>query len=239
MVVRISRPPRALLPSLTSTVIGRRWIEYSGSASVMVISIAFSLGMREECILTCFFVMTWTTMMLGFTNELYSRPMTAVGNLVSGPMHLKIIRQDAWEGDGPQMDGREPAFAAQLDPAQRQRNYLRRMWPHALGWAPFLTVWILLVKFLVTSIEDVREFINNPDANLPDWVAVALLGTLVLYVSFAPTQAIYQYMPPAHYWGSEVLYLTLSLVSKVYLGLFLLLNVIMADEVVAPEFQTG
>lgn len=219
-------------------VIGRRWIEYSGSASVMVISIAFSLGMREECILTCFFVMTWTTMMLGFTNELYSRPMTVVGNPVSEP--LKLIRQDAWEGDRPQMDafGGEPASGAQLK-AQRQRNYLRRMWPHALGWAPFLTVWILLVKFLVTSIEDVREFRNNPDANLPDWVAVALLGTLVLYVSFAPVQAIYQYMPPGHYWGSEVLYLTLSLVSKVYLGLFLLLNVIMADEIVAPEFQTG
>ena len=224
---------------------------------MMVISIAFSLGMREESILTCFFVMTWTTMMLGFTNELYSRPRTYVDNtvypipigpdgrrkedLVAEPMALKLISQDAWEGDRPQTDasGKSLPFGAELETAQRQLNYLRRMWPHSVGWIPFITVWILLVKFFVTSIEDVRQFRNDPDANLPDWVAVALLGTLVLYVSFAPVQAIYTYLPPGHYWGSEVLYLTLSLVSKVYLGLFLLMNVILADEIVAPEFQTG
>lgn len=223
----------------------------------MVISIAFTLGMREECILTCFFVMTWTTMMLGFTNELYSRPRSYVDataypipigpegrrreDLVSEPMALKLISGDAWEGDRPQLDaaGKRLPFGSELATAQRQLNYLRRMWPHALGWAPFLTVWILMVKFFVTSIDDVREFRNNPDANLPDWVGAALLGTLALYTSFAPVQAVYTYLPPAHFWGSEVLYLTLSLVSKVYLGMFLLLNVIMADEIVAPEFQTG
>ena len=237
-------------------VIGRRWIEYSGSASVMVMSIAFSLGMREETILTCFFVMTWVTMMLGFTNELYSRPRSYIDatvypigigpdgrrreDLVSEAMALKLISGDAWEGDRPQLDaaGGKLPFGAELETAQRQLNYIRRMWPHFLGWVPFLTVWILLVKFFVTSIDDIRQFRNDPDANLPDWVGIALLGTLVLYVSFAPVQAIYQYMPPGHYWGSELLYLTLSLVSKVYLGLFLLLNVIMADEVVAPDFQT-
>jgi hypothetical protein len=104
------------------------------------------------------------------------------------------------------------------------------MWPHFLGWFPFLTVWGLIGKFLYTSIQDLRELRNDPEANMPGWVVAALVGTFILYTSFAPVQAIYTYLAPKHFWGSEVVYLTLSLVSKVYLGLFLLLNVIMADE---------
>lgn len=165
----------------------------------MVISIAFALGMREESVLTCFFMLTWTTMMLGFTNEIYSRPASS----------------EEWEG------ARENG---------KWRNYLRRMWPHFLGWFPFLTVWGLIGKFLYTSIQDLRELRNDPEANMPGWVVAALVGTFILYTSFAPVQAIYTYLAPKHFWGSEVVYLTLSLVSKVYLGLFLLLNVIMADE---------
>lgn len=223
----------------------------------MVISIAFSLGMREEAVLTLMFVSTWTTMMLGFTNELYSRPRTYVDNTtyeigigpnerknendVKEPTALKLISGNEWEGDEAQLDApvKMLPFASELQTAQRQLNYVRRMWSFSLAWVPYLTVWILLVKFFATSMNDVRQFRNDPDANLPEWVELALLGTLVLYTSFAPVQAIYQYLPPAHYWGSEVLYLTLSLISKVYLGLFLLMNVVLADEVVAPELQTG
>lgn len=209
----------------------------------MVISIAFTLGMREESVLTCLFMLTWTTMILGFTTELYSRPEASVDENVyttkigpgmgrtrentDEPMTLQVISSDSWEGDRP--------AGGELVAAQRKLNFARRLFPFCLGWFPFLTVWILLVKFFVTSVEDVRQFRNDPEANLPDWVAVALLGTLVLYTSFAFVQPIFQYLPPGAYWGSEPIYLMLSLVSKVYLGLFLLLNVLLADEVVARE----
>jgi hypothetical protein len=139
----------------------------------MVISIAFALGMREESVLTCFFMLTWTTMMLGLSNEIYSRPASG----------------DEWQGD------RENG---------KCRNYLRRMWPHFLGWFPFLTVWALIGKFLYTTTQDLRELRSDPGANMPDWVVAALVGTFVLYTSFAPVQAVYTYLAPKHYWGSEV-----------------------------------
>lgn len=40
---------------------------------------------------------------------------------------------------------------------------------------------------------------------------------------------IFQYLPPGFYWGSELLYCVLSLSAKLYLGFFLLVNVIMTD----------
>lgn len=246
-----------------------RWLEYSLSASFMVLGIAFSLGMREENIMTCFFILTWTTMMLGFTNELYSRPRTFVDKTVYDTpirekntrvedinvddMALKLIAGEAWEGDRPQMaydtvptedlpsevsNVKPLPYRSELIVAQRQSNYLRRMWPFFLGWVPFLTVWVLMIKFLVTSVDDVKDLSSNPDRDMPEWVKVALWGTFILYTSFAPVMAIYQFLPPAHYWGSEVVYIVLSLFSKVYLGIFLLMNVILSDEVEAAAKLT-
>ena len=225
----------------------------------MVLGTAFCLGQREESILTTYFVLTWTTMMLGFTNELYSRPKSLVDdteytigirendvteeNLLKDPYALKLIASEAWEGDRAQRDaaGNKLQYRQDNPVAQRKSNYLRRMWPHFLGWFPFLTVWVLIVKFLFTSILDTRELRGYPDASMPDWVFLTILGTFLLYTSFAPVQALYTYLPPAHYWGSEVCYLLLSLTAKSYLGMFLLLNVILADtlEEVAPELTTG
>ena len=45
----------------------------------------------------------------------------------------------------------------------------------------------------------------------------------------AQIQIIYQALPPGFYWGTEICYCLLSLTAKLYLGLFLLLNVIMTD----------
>lgn len=221
----------------------------------MVLGIAFCLGQREESVLTCYFMLTWTTMMLGFTNELYSRPKSFVGGTkytitstytitaTTDPFVLKMIADDAWEGDRAQKDaaGNKPQYRQDNPVAERKYNYLRRMWPHFLGWFPFLTVWVLMVKFLFTSISDTRELRGRPDASMPDWVLLTILGTFILYTSFAPVQALYTYLPPAHFWGSEVCYVLLSLIAKVYLGMFLLLNVILADEMerVAPELTTG
>ena len=42
-------------------------------------------------------------------------------------------------------------------------------------------------------------------------------------------QIIFQALPPGFYWGSELMYITLSLTAKLYLGWFLLINVLYAD----------
>ena len=51
-----------------------RWMEYSISASIMAMGIALSLGLREQNILACIFMLHWTTMWLGFLVEYVSVP---------------------------------------------------------------------------------------------------------------------------------------------------------------------
>ena len=48
--------------------------EYSISASIMAMGIALSLGLREQNILACIFMLHWTTMWLGFLTEYVSVP---------------------------------------------------------------------------------------------------------------------------------------------------------------------
>ena len=56
-----------------------------------------------------------------------------------------------------------------------------------------------------------------------------IYGTVLLFFSFSFVQIIFQYLPPGFYWGTEILYCILSLSAKMYLGLFLLINVIFID----------
>lgn len=40
---------------------------------------------------------------------------------------------------------------------------------------------------------------------------------------------LFQRLPPGFYWGTELCYCALSLTAKLYLGWFLLINVLMVD----------
>ena len=51
-----------------------RWIEYSGSASVMAMTIAISIGIREQNTLAGIFMLHWCTMMYGLLVEYISVP---------------------------------------------------------------------------------------------------------------------------------------------------------------------
>ena len=219
-----------------------RWCEYSLTASFMVLGLAIVIGIREELVLTCLFVLTWIVMVLGLTTELYSRPKsfpdeTSYTKAFLGRptdhqkgvdkldyFSLKLIGKEGWVGD------RTQYRSTKYTKAQRLFNFSRRIYPHVLGYVPFVVVWACILKFFFTSVEDVRELRGDPDANMPSWVALALGGTLILYFSFAPVQFLFQLLPPSCYFASEMMYLALSLVSKTYLGIFLLLNVILAED---------
>lgn len=51
----------------------------------------------------------------------------------------------------------------------------------------------------------------------------------MIFTQFAFVQIVAQRLNPGLYWFTEVMYCILSLTAKLYLGLFLLFNVIMAD----------
>ncbi len=67
------------------------------------------------------------------------------------------------------------------------------------------------------------------DRRIPQWVDGAIYGTVIIFWSFTAVQIIYQALPPGFYWGTEICYCLLSLTAKLYLGLFLLINVIATD----------
>jgi hypothetical protein len=63
------------------------------------------------------------------------------------------------------------------------------------------------------------------DREIPSWVNGAIYGTVIIFWSFTIPQILFQYLPPGFYWGSELIYCLLSLTAKLYLGIFLLVNV--------------
>ena len=67
------------------------------------------------------------------------------------------------------------------------------------------------------------------DRTIPGWVDAAIYGTVIIFVSFGFVQMLFQRLPPGFYFGTELTYCALSLTAKLYLGWFLLLNVIMTD----------
>lgn len=254
-----------------------RWLEYTGSASVMAMGIAVSLGMREENILASIFLLHVCTMVCGFATELWSRPRsypdgadyqwaagpgkgykglvqysalkqevqpnndgTSTVILKAGnPNALKRIAQDEWEGDRPLRfyDSSAPEgerwkryiYNSGLVDLQYFLNFVRRMLPHAFGYIPMGGAWVMMIKFLETSKLDVKRLHNRDDLDIPDWVSVVLYGTVIIFWSFSVIQIIFQYLPPNYYWGSELIYCFMSLTSKLYLGLFLLINVVMVE----------
>ena len=233
-----------------------RWFEYSISASIMLIGIALGVGIREQNTLALLFMSSWCTMIGGgFFTELYSRPKVHADletySTPRGPdkqadynnnveksfkvdyekdgYRLKIINQARWEGDRTLYDvnGKRLSTADELVEAQSCNNYVRRMLPHVYGWFPYSSAWVVILIHLRSSQADLA--VERPDVQIPAWVEGAIYGTVLMFTSFAFVQIIFQSLPPGFYWGSEVVYCILSLVAKLYLGWFLLLNVIFID----------
>jgi hypothetical protein len=86
--------------------------------------------------------------------------------------------------------------------------------------------WVQIIKFLETNKLDVERMHG---LQIPDWVDILIYGTVVIFWSFSVVQIIFEFLPPNYFWGSEIIYCLMSLTSKLYLGLFLLINVFMQD----------
>ena len=222
-----------------------RWVEYFSSSSVMIILMALSLGIREINTLFLLLVCMATTQIFGFLTELYSRPKitkdttdykTAVGKLgfIGKPQYsaderaLHLISQSAWEGDAPtQNEDGTTADPIDYRSAQYSSNYIRRLVPFLCGWLPYSAVFIVLIVNLEWS-----RFvaISNYGSDMPSWVRSLLYGSFVIFTSFAFVLPIFQYLSPSHYWGSELTYCCLSLGSKLFLGIFFFINVLLVEE---------
>ena len=110
------------------------------------------------------------------------------------------------------------------------------MVPHILGWFPMSSVWFWLFTQLENAKRDLSEV---TDREIPTWVNAVIIGTFFIFMSFAVVQQVFQRLAPGFYWGSEVCYCILSLTAKMYLGWFLLINVLYVDGSTADETLRG
>jgi hypothetical protein len=235
-----------------------RWAEYSVSASLMAMGIAISIGLREQSILAGIFMLHWCTMAFGFLVEYISTPKglidttqhyrpvgayefskwergeklpSVVERYREDPNALRIISQDQWTLDRPLYDiqstntvvGAESDYFVQ---GQRRQNFVRRMIPHIFGWFSMMAAWVILCTHLEWAKHDLAKI---TDVEIPAWVNGAIYGTVIIFWSFTFPQIIFQYLPPGFYWGTELIYCVMSLTAKLYLGIFLLINVIMVE----------
>ena len=236
-----------------------RWAEYSISASIMSMALGIVLGIREQNTLASLFMLTWATQTYGFLTEYISTPKAyadeenhkyPVGpyqlkkfadpsnndygktDYYRDPNALKLISQTEWTSDRPLYDIKDPNQPIAIERvdylvrAQRTRNWMRRMVPHVFGWFTMTSVWFILIVQLENAKRDIDEI---SDRNIPDWVNALIYGTFLIFMQFAFTQIVFQRLNPGFYWATEVSYCILSLTAKLYLGLFILINVIMQD----------
>ncbi len=240
-----------------------RWAEYSVSASLMAMAMGITLGIREQYALAGIFMLTWATQTYGFLTEYISTPKAYVDkdnykypvgpyqlqkfaegaadygltDYYRDPNALKLIDQTEWEADRPMYDIKNapemPVGKAYiLVRAQRTANWLRRMVPHVFGWFTMTSVWFILFTQLENARRDIDEI---SDRNIPEWVYSAIVGTALIFMSFALVQIIFQRLAPGFYFGTEIAYCILSLTAKMYLGWFLLINVIFIDGATVEE----
>ncbi len=244
-----------------------RWAEYSISASIMAMAMGITLGIREQYALAGIFMLTWATQTYGFLTEYISTPKAyvdknnykypvgpyqlkkfadgaadyGVTDYYRDPAALKLISQTEWEADRPMYDIKNtpevPDSQAYIHVrSQRTANWLRRMVPHVFGWFTMTSVWFILCVQLENAKRDISEV---SDRRMPEWVDAVIYGSFLIFMSFALVQIIFQRLAPGFYWGTEVCYCILSLTAKMYLGWFLLINVIYVDGSTADEALSG
>ena len=248
-----------------------RWAEYSISASLMAMSMAITLGIREQYALAGIFMLTFATQTYGFLTEWSSTPKAyvdeqnykypvgpyqlkkyaegaadyGVTNYHEDPNALKLIDQTEWFMDRPMYEFKAAPEVVTRGAvgtwwktsysnarAQRTASWLRRMVPSIFGWFTMTSVWFILFTQLENARRDIGEI---SDQNMPEWVYAVIVGSVIIFMSFALVLIVFQRLRPGFYWGTEIAYCILSLTAKMYLGWFLLINVLYVDGSTADE----
>ena len=208
-----------------------RFVEYSISATLMLVCIALVSGITEQYALLAIVTLTFTTMILGMIAELlfddiHLPTYVAPPRFVSGDTVVK------------------PAKPAGNGGSNRTVQTMRTIgWTaHFLGWVTMLAAYggIILRNFYFS----ISVSVNKP----PDWVQYAILSVFGLYNVFGVVQFIqlWHKMPltffccvpsinikPKHdpifnKW-IENIYVINSLVSKTLLGYLIIVNLVIDD----------
>lgn len=164
-----------------------RWLEYSFSASLMFVGIAVVTAIRDQNTLAGIFFLSFSTMWCGYFTELLSRPALNVDG---------SYNYDKWSGDPdppekPEVEelSYEDAEAYKLAWRSytwaRWKNYSFRMFPHILGFFPYITAWIIILNNFFEQIDDLCKGLRD---RMPDFVPLVIYGSALIFSLFTFVQ---------------------------------------------------
>lgn len=206
-----------------------RWVEYSISASLMAVIIAFFAGIRSNHLLLALFFLSFSTICFGWVCEALSRPdaasravgVNADGSVRYGVDPLARTRHTRWEiGDA----HRELLVAGCLPLPTGLLAAMQRLGPHVLGWVPYVVLWAIVWDNFVYATD-------QPNGKPPDFVYVIIWAEISIFSIFAVVQIVQQSSDWGcrNYWLGECAYIVLSVLAKGLLGIVLLANILLVS----------
>jgi hypothetical protein len=194
-----------------------RWIEYSLSASLMIVIISFFAGIRDYHVLLCLFFLCFVTICFGWVTEALSRPHRRRSELEGKSAFEREPEKSQWHINA----NREHTL---LLCKSSVLAALQRLGPHLLGWIPFGVVWYIVWDNFTFSVLQ-----SDSERQPPDFVYAIIWGEIFIFSSFAISQLLQQSSDWGchNYWIFELLYIVLSIVAKGLLGVILLTNILL------------
>ena len=196
--------PRSLVPNAVI-----RFVEYSISASIMIVAIGLQLGIFHAQVLLLLAALTWTTMICGIVAELLL-PEMLLPNKYTEALFLRGQLQTHVDTKTIQN------LHTEIDSIRRfLRRALRRAnrvaWlAHAIGWVTQMSVFFVL-------LQQFHGGQNCSPRAAPAFVWAIVYGELALFSSFGFVQLL-QLSRSISAKKAEMIYTVLSFVSKTLLG---------------------
>jgi hypothetical protein len=201
--------PRSLVPNAVI-----RFVEYSISASIMIVAIGLQLGIFHAQVLLLLAALTWTTMICGIVAEMLLPEMLLPEMLLPNKYTEALFLRGQLQTH---VDTKTiQNLHTEIDSIRRfLRRALRRAnrvaWlAHAIGWVTQMSVFFVL-------LQQFHGGQNCSPRAAPAFVWAIVYGELALFSSFGFVQLL-QLSRSISAKKAEMIYTVLSFVSKTLLG---------------------
>jgi hypothetical protein len=154
----------------------RRWFEYSISATLMQVSIAVVVSVRDRNTLLCVAALSFHVMLAGMLTELHSRPHTNPDGTVD---------YGRWQGQKVYAADPKDWLEGMQRAALKWKNYLWRMIPHFLAYFPYAISWAVLLQSFADNLDDLCERARD---RVPDFVLPMVFGSAAIFSLFTLVQ---------------------------------------------------
>lgn len=196
-----------------------RFVEYTFSGSLVLVTIGMIAGIVDVELLSCIFLLSASCMLMGLVAEYCMR----------GRVALKAIEKNL-----PGSDFEKLSYVFQVVRVKLAYAF----WiSHILAWVCILLPWYIIYlhyeswwdqcKFVLPAASPSATPAPATTSEPPDFVKIIVFAQAILFLLFGVVQLVQFFMPHKRR-ATEVSYIMLSLTAKVLLGVILSVNVLLA-----------